>query len=180
MEKQRREIEQLKRELAVSNPKSSLLADKEESEEEEDEEMEEEPPAAPGAAAAPEEPPPAKYDAAKEEQGVNALSGLNAFAAAAGEQAAQAPKLGIQLTKSLSAEMISAMTSDGRGAVITQSPEQADDLFRMARQDSLELKKTELQRTESDTMRYSDLSLGRTISEEITGSKFHEQFARIN
>ena len=170
MEKQRREIEQLKRELAVSNPKSSLLADKEESEEEEDEEMEEEPPAAPGAAAAPEEPPPAKYDAAKEEQGVNALSGLNAFAAAAGEQAAQAPKLGIQLTKSLSAEMISAMTSDGRGAVITQSPKD-DDLFQMARQDSFELKKTELQRTESDTMLYSDLSLGRTISEEITGSK---------
>jgi len=172
LEKQRREIEQLKRELAVSNPQSSLLADKEESEEEEDEEMEEEPRAAPGAAAAPEAPPPAKYDAAKEEQGVNALSGLNAFAAAAGEQAAQAPKLGIQLTKSLSAEMISAMTSDGRGEVISGiSPKACDDLFQLARKDSEELKQAELQRSESSTMRYSDLSLGRTISEEITGSK---------
>lgn len=175
LERQRREIELLRQELTKCNPQSALLAEREESDDEEDEEMDEENPTALDIAASPEA-APTKDD----EQGglptIEGAAGLNAFAAAAGEQlnegqAAKSPIPGVQLTKSLSAEMISALTSDGRGAVITQSPKALDDLHKLARKDSAELKKTEFHRRESSSLHYSDLSLGRTISEEITGSQ---------
>jgi len=157
LEKQRRVIEQLRNELAQFNPNSSLLVEKEQSEGgEDDEDMEEDEPAA--RAALPSAPQgmvvPTATQAEQEEEDNNA--GLNELVGAANAT---------KLRTSLSSEMIVA-NHDG-GAVISQPSGLMDDLNQLARQQSEDIKGTELGRTASN-LPARDISLQRINSEDFS------------